>query len=418
MADIVDVLSRPVPKDRYQLLKLTRDAWEALARTVATFHERSEQDARALASALCRWRYTLAVMRMRDEEDTAAAYLVEAGVRLALLDWLHVQTDPEQAASAVIRNHRLAPSERGACSQVFKPIGVGEIETYVRSVSSAWTQPGSEQREVEQLPRLAHAVLIVFEGAQSPSARSLIAASRIGILCTQRALLRDLARCERSSPPENSANVRAWVEKRIAAPKSDAATKGHSDAMALDDLDPLSLPASDTASGFSAIATASAVAFLLTLQPSEVASRAAEKARAWGTPATQRQWTIVAMSIFDYACRQSHGYQWAAAFTTSDARPGAALERVRRYKEERMADPPPLILLVDDDCVLLQKGFHGVRAVGRFSGTDGLAAWVEASLESMEQRLGAVMRDANAGGETGAAKPQEHALPLIPLRIA
>lgn len=414
--DLLDALKRPIPRTPSELLEMSLVVWQCLSRAVLTFRERSAEDASALASGLCRWRYTVGLLKWRSDDDLSAVYVVEAGMRLALLDWIHERDNPASIAKTVVRAHRLADSERAACSQPFSAIRANECEAYARSVSGSWTHEGTKTRESDQLAVLAHALLIVVGGQESlPSSSHLISASRLGILATQRAMLRDIAQCDDSPAPLNSKNVRAWVAKRIAAQKSEAATKGHSEAVALDDMDPLSLPSDDLQQGFSAIAVPSAVAFLLTLQPPDVATRAAMKAKDWTSPKTDRQWTIVSLSIFDYACRQAHGYHWASAFTTSDARPAAALERIRRYLNERMARPPPLLLVIDSECVLLHKSGSRVAPLGRYKGTDGLAAWVLAaeSSPSISSRIPSVLRDAGTAMESETVT--EQTMPLIPI---
>jgi hypothetical protein len=80
-----------------------------------------------------------------------------------------------------------------------------------------------------------------------------------------------------------------------------------------------------------------------------------------------------------------------------------------------MAHPPPIIVLVDGEGVLLAKGTR-IRAVGRFSGTDVLAAWIHAarSAPTVAQRIGTVLHEAtsDAPGTEAPAQPQ---MPLIPL---
>jgi len=206
------------------------------------------------------------------------------------------------------RPHRLADCEREACSRAFRPIRADTCEAFARSVSGAWSQPGSAEREQDQLAKLAHALLIVERpGDALPSVGAVIFAARLDALAAQRAVLRNLTACSPSAPPLCSPEVRAWIERRVAAPKSEAATRGHSDAIALDCLDPLSLPHEDATQGFSAIRAVAAPAHLLTMQPPEVATKAAERAKSWTSPQTAREWSVVALSIFDYACRQTHG---------------------------------------------------------------------------------------------------------------
>jgi hypothetical protein len=95
------LLVAPIPTERTPLLKRAGDLYAALSQTVDSFHSSSEEDAAELALALCRWRYSLCKLRWRDDEDTAAVYLAEAAMRLALLDWLHAQPEPDAAAARV-----------------------------------------------------------------------------------------------------------------------------------------------------------------------------------------------------------------------------------------------------------------------------------------------------------------------------
>lgn len=414
---LIELLGKDVPSERCALLDHAHELWMMLSQAIPVFHECPAENATVLANSMCRWRFVTAKLKWRDEEDLAAVYLVEAAMRMALLDWLHAQGDPAQAAAEVVGSgHKLSASEGDMCSRSFAPIKPSECETFVRSVTGRWNEEGSYEREIEQLPKLAHALLIVNETTSVPSAASVVWAAKLGVLATQRALLRHLCACGESQRPDNADAVRLWVEKRIAAPKSEAATKGHSDAMALDCLDPLSLPQSDANTGFSATSSTTSVAHLLTLQPPDIATKAAEKARRWTTPATPREMAIISFSVFDYACKQLHGFHWSSAFTATDARPAAALERVRRYAQEKMAHPPPLAIVVDDSVVLLGKENMNVKTLGRYRSADGLAAWIREASDNpcTSARLSGVLSDAQ--GLSGTSNGDLNNLPsLIPI---
>jgi hypothetical protein len=184
--------------------------------------------------------------------------------------------------------------------------------------------------------------------------------------------------------PEAAAVV-AWSVRRAEAPRSEAASRGYSDAIALDMLDPLALPETDASRAFSAVAAVSQVLQLMTSQPKDVANRAAEASKAGARALlTQdcppRRATAIILALFDYAARQLHGVAWAAAYTTSDSRPAACLERLRRFSIERLADPPPLIVVLDGAVYTVRRRREEASGIGGIlrhtCGAEALAEWL------------------------------------------
>jgi hypothetical protein len=418
MDQFAALFSREIPKDRTPLLGAALTAWNLLStKIVANFRDEPEESAKVMAATLCKWRAATAKLKWRDADDAAALYLVEAAMRLAVLDWLHARPAPADAATRIFDTRPLSICERTACSKLFEAIEPHECEEYARRITAQWTQSGSKERELEQLGKLAHALLVVPNTTKLPSRSTLIAASRLGVVTTQRALLRELSSHDSpSEAPPKAINVEQWVLSRVTAPKSEAAAKGHYDAVALDNLDPLSLPHVDALNGFSAISAVTSAGQLLTMQHPDVATRAAGKAKDWAIPATDRHRCIVALSIFDYACKQMHSVEWARAYTATDARPAAALERIRRYADERIANPPPLILVLDDSAVLLKKVNLRVKCIGIYKGIDILSAWIHHAkmVHITAERLRGVMEDAESDKESASGR-QELNLALIPL---
>ena len=132
-----------------------------------------------------------------------------------------------------------------------------------------------------------------------------------------------------------------------------------------------------------------------------------------------RDETILTFALFDHAANQLHGVRWAAAYTATDARPEAALARVRRYGAERMVNPPPLLLLLDQKVYAMRRrsGQEGITHVtAHATGAEALAVWVKeaAAHAAVGPRYAAVIRSALAGAPNSAVVT-DVALQLVPV---
>lgn len=197
--------------------------------------------------------------------------------------------------------------------------------------------------------------------------------------------------------------------------------QAYTDALIADRLDPSRLPLEEATTSPSTTSTVMQSSVLLAMQEPAVATRAADGAKGGAATMASREArdeVILTFALFDHAANQLHGVRWAAAYTATDARPEAALARVRRYGAERMVNPPPLLLLLDQTVYAMRRrsGREGVTHVtAHATGADALAVWVKeaAAHTAVGPRYAAVIRSALAGAPD-AATAADVALPLVP----
>lgn len=360
------------PYEDEPLLERSGAAWEACLAAMCggAAASASAEEADRLLQGLCRWRYHRVrcepSLRCQGRHDRrAAAYLPEAAARLVLLDWLGARPAPEQAAwlDACRRLRLLVSDAEVAAAAAFAPVDVAGAEALLDALGAAWTQPRGAALEHSHLAPVAHAVLVRRpDGTELPEEALLTLARRAerwSRLCAARSGLRRTtakaaADAAAAAPPSEAvASVTAWVRRRAETLQADSALKAVSDALALDACDPSALPDQDAEVPASAVAVHSAVTLLLQDQPAAVATAAADAGKA-GTRRLcagelgVRAEALVAMSLVDYAARQANGVAWAMSFTASDARPQAATRRLARYLGDRIVDPPPVVLLLDE----------------------------------------------------------------------
>ena len=298
----------------------------------------------------------------------------------------------------------LSAAEAEALRSPFKALGIKDADMLIQSVGSRWREPGSAQREREALAPVAHAIVIRCEDTAETPVALLDRAERISTLCAAREELRRVAATAESLDTCETP-VREWVLARAGGVHSEASSKSFSDAIAADRLDPCMLPLEEARSAISAISTRTAVSALLISQHPDVATRAAADARAGVASiatASVRDAALLTFAIFHHAARQLHGVNWADSYTLTDARPEAAVRRLRRYSTEKMINPPPVLLLVDQTVYAIRKRDAG-NGIGRVTshadGFSALAAWIQhaTSHPGVGPRYRAVLRESSAG---------------------
>lgn len=409
MDSIAAILNRTDhPHEDEPLLERSRAAWDAsLAAMCAGGASLSPDEAERLLQGMCRWRYHRVRcdpnLRCEARHDRrAAAYLSEAAARLVLLDWLGAQPEEGRAAWLEARARlRLLVSDAELRALVqFTPVDMAGAEALLDGLGAAWTRPEGLELECSHLAPVAHAVLVrrpqCTELPEEALLRLVRRAERWSRLCAARSGLRRLtskaaADEEGAAPPPAAvASVTAWVRRRAETLQADSALKAVADALALDVCDPSALPDVDVDEPASAVSVSSAVTLLLQDQPPAVATAAADASkngtrRLVAGELGVRAEALVAMSLVDYAARQANGVAWAASFTASDARPQAATRRLARYLHDRIVDPPPVLLVLDDAVWTVGRrpttrggaAFSGARRHG--SVYEALAAWAGAA---------------------------------------
>jgi len=256
---------------------------------------------------------------------------------MVLMDYIHGSeaAEPRLVAAAGVCRTTLAQCEREALAMPFTP--TEDVLGIIRGVTESWRDPGSAERERGALAPVAHAIIV--SDAAVPS-ETLASAQRLSTICAAREYLRHVvsSAVDEQAPdalaprPSAQESVAGWLIRRWGAEHSEAASRGFSDAVAADMLDPLALPLEEARGSMSAIGLKTAVAALLTTQSPAVASRAAEAARAPDLgDGTGRTGVLLSLAVFHHAAHQALGVSWADAYTATDARPEAAYDRLHRY---------------------------------------------------------------------------------------
>ena len=421
------------PLDDAAMLRRCAEAWPAALDAMRTAGDASPTDAARLFDGLCRWRAHRTwwtATGARRARRVATHYLVEAAARLALMDYVHSGEEAERRAREVrdVCAVSLTEAEHATLRQPFKAVRTEALPQLLLGVTSEWRSPASAERERASLAPAAHALLVSADtGASEVVARTdlLVRVARVSTLCAARDILRAIVarRAAADSPAvAEEAAVRAWALSRAAGVHSEAAAKGYSDAMAADRLDPSFLPLEEATASPSAVATAAQVSVLLTLQEPEAATRAADAAKGGAASLASRDGrdeAILTFALFDHAAHQLHGVRWAAAYTATDARPEAALARVRRYATERMVSPPPLLLLLDQHVYAVRRRTGGGEGVANVTmhatGASALGAWVKEAQAhaAVGPRHAAVIRAVLLGDAIADTEGLDVALPLV-----
>ena len=131
-----------------------------------------------------------------------------------------------------------------------------------------------------------------------------------------------------------------------------------------------------------------------------------------------REEITFAFSLFNHAAHQLHGVTWAASYTATDARPEAALMRARRYAVEKMINPPPLLMVVDQCVYAIRRQDDGGMGIGRVTrhatGVSALATWLEAASThpSVESRYRGIIRQVTQAG-VASSDGNVMVLPLV-----
>lgn len=363
LAQSLSTTSWPLADD-IKLLRQLSDLW--LQAVSSMRHPQlSDDDARVLFVSLCALRHHRT--RWRPSADATARlsahYLLEAAVRLLLMEWCHSGSDDATARSELLRGDcslRLAEAEQRSIEQAFVVVrSAEEAEAQLAGVLDAWRDAGSAERERGSLAPGAHAMLVALAGDMRGHAMPVVLLSRferLSTVCAHRERLRFIAR--NASPGDRTgAGVRVWALARVTLHTSEAAAKASAEAILYDFLDPTALTHEDTMTA-SATASATPAATLVAMQRPSVATRASSAARGWRTAMSgsdRRSQALVLLSVFDHACNQSHGFGWSAAYTATDARPAAAVERMLLYLSDKMVNPPPLLLLLDEDLLTVAR---------------------------------------------------------------
>lgn len=337
--------------------------------------------------ALCSWRERRLDWRpQRDQSDRLAAhFVIEAALRLALLDWVHMEGSAVERAALARSDCRskLALSEMLSIS---KPLEMGDASAAVEQVTAQWREPGTLERERSSLGLAAYALVLRRSAGETSESTTvnlelLRSAQRCSTLCACRDILRhevrDAAEVESG---ELESTIASWALERSQRVHSESTGRAFVEALILDRIDPATLPDVDATTAYGAISSSTPVSALLTQQRPAAATRAADASRP-GIKAFPsfdgRDRTILMMCMFNHAALQQVGAQWAAGFTASDARPIAALERLKSYKKDSAKNPPPLLLLLDNDVVAIYKSSPPTR----HATIDGaLGAWVRHAL--------------------------------------
>ena len=418
---------RTMPVTDAEMMLATQEAWPLALAAMRQGAGAPVDDVRRLFDGLCRWR----VHRTRWVPQGARArhraschYLIEAAARLTLMDWVH--TNDGGALVRDICASSLSEAEEATARDAFDAIPLSDLTARLRAVTAAWRTPGSAERERAVLAPAAHALLVNEGGGMSTESAvvALDVAERTSTLCAARELLRAWVAAAEEDAPALTTAVAAWARARAAGAQSESAAKAHADAIAADWLDPSMLPAEEARVAVSACGTRTPVAVLLTLQEADTATRAAEasKTNVAALPsAAGRDEAVLVFSLFNHAARQLHGVAWAESYTATDARPEAAVARVRRYAAEKMINPPPLLLVVDQAVYALRRreGGDGIGRVTRYAtGAAALAAWVETATAhpGVAPRYRGLMRQvAQAGDAPGDGGGI--VLPLVPVEL-
>lgn len=357
--DLARELNRPPPQDDAIILDRCVSTWQ---RAYALLRGRSEPlnaaSASLLFSGLCSWRYHRVMWTCEKgcEARLQAHFLVEAAVRLALLDWFArvPRADrPEWLDDLPTDEHPLGVHERSAIA----PFEATDIQGAIALMEAQGERFRDAGADAAALAPTAYALLVTDEASETlemnaERARALAAAERWSRALAARAVLVRFSLAARAHDPValTRDRIQQWALRRAITAQGDAIVKAVEDAVALDRCDPTSLPS--TASASSAIACGAPLEKVLIAQPPRVATAAADGARhilrafARGEVSHARDVALVTFALIDYATRQATGTEWAQSFTCSDARPRAALDLVRRYTNDRVAAPPPLLALV------------------------------------------------------------------------
>lgn len=412
----------------HEVMRAAADAWPSLMQSLERGLPHDGPPPQLLLDVLSEWRRTRVCVSgpALQEDRRCAHFLVEAALRLILADWVHRKgaDDATSRADSLQGVTPLAVAERAALAVPAAATSPDGALQQVVAVTAQWRLPCSEGRELAHLGAAAYALLIRPDAGSDEVVRGemplLRAAERCSTLCAARAMLRRLESVASfpEAPERNKAAVLHWAITRAATPHSEAAAKGHSDALAQDRLDPARLPPEDAREASSAIATRTPVATLLTMQSADAATAAADGARAGVrsfATAVGRDKTLLLFSMFDHAARQAHGSAWAAAYTITDARPEAALRRLRTYRQDRMVSPPPLLLLLEDRVIAITRCGGALMTESHEDGASALAAWAVAAdaHRAVGPRhaglLRALLAGAPADGGGGAV--------MLPLRV-
>jgi len=368
-----------MPADDCGVLELSAAAWRAAVGAMQDASPVDAQDAQRLFDGITRWRSHRTRWRPKDPQRARAQYLVEAAARLSLLDAVHSRGVGE-GARGVCRT-LLADLEDEATRTPFVPASTSEeAMRALGEVTDRWRERGSRQREVAHLAPAAHALLVTRAAARTAAAQTdlLRVAERVSTLCAAREVLRTIVRDATPGESAHEAAVSAWVLRRAAAPKSEAASRMHAEALADDMLDPARR--GDDGAKLS-------VPVLVTMQTQQRATLiAAAMQEGVGMlvreerDAPARDAAVLALSVFSEAAQSLHGLRWSEAYVASDSKPEAALSRLRAYASDRMVNPPPVLLLLDHSLYAVRRRLQGAglgRVTVHCTGSSALAAWVD-----------------------------------------
>ena len=421
------------PREDAAMMRRCADAWPAALDAMRTASGATPAEVARLFDGLCRWRAHRSWWTPKSERRAATHYLIEAAARLALMDYVHGADDdaaPRRAAECLdVCAVALAQAEAATIREPFDAVRAEHMPELLMSITTGWREPESAHRERSALAPIAHALLVSADsGAASTVAHTdlLVRAARVSTLCAAREILRAITvrRAAITAAPVDQtavAAIRAWVCFRAAGTHSEAAAKAYTDALVADRLDPSRLPAEEATASPSATSTNAQVSVLLAMQDPTTALCASDGAKGGAATLASREGrdeTVLTFALFDHAAYQLHGTRWAAAYTATDARPEAALARVRRYAAERMVKPPPLLLLLDQQVFALRRreGGEGIAGVTvHATGAEALAVWVADAgpHPAVGPRYSGVIRSALAGAPEGVASTSM-ALPLVP----
>jgi hypothetical protein len=340
--EVIEAVNRTdLSLDPPAALQQCERAWEAAhaALLAARLSEASLDvgSSHLLVQALCRWRGARARLALGDASD--AQYLVQCAVRLLLLNEFQ-RLGPEERAEL----RRLAGGGRSplcACEErelvEFEPLsGRQECLRRVEEASRAWSRAPLPPGLAAQC---AFALLFVQDCDASVPCGLLAACSRLDCAETRREQLRHLLERQAEDGLAQSDAVERWTRARAAGSFGEDATARFAEALVAAELGPLDAPESGEAPS----------ATLARGEPeraTRVMARAKRAARLLGAEdARSAEEDTLVLCLFGYFMEQLHNVQFEKMFCATGSAPQAAIEKLQRYKDDRMVSPPPMLVL-------------------------------------------------------------------------
>ena len=343
------------PQEPVAFARLCRQAWadvrDALVSVGAeSAPAKNDTITRSLFHALCVWRVHRALkLPASDSARLESAFVIQCGLRMLVLDRIQKHGKPESLH--LIDSDVAHEEDEDIC--LFTPVTRAEA---LRLTIEGGDEFFDKRQAASTVARVAFCVLFTDTGENGLPTELIRAAERLdrwdaARTCFQ-CMVRKHARAAQESPHADAdlaARVTAWARARSEGNFSDDAIAAFTERIIADRLNP----------AFAFTDTERASAVLARSRPRRATvevDAAAPGVRFLHAGACAKETVdTLTCALFDYAMQQTHGVEWARTFTQMHHRPLGATAKLKRYLEDRMMSPPPMVLRCTDGWYVAER---------------------------------------------------------------